>query len=306
MSGWQDATLSGAAHLALFQGTDCVSAIDLMNNVYEASATVSCVGTSVPATEHSVMCCGGSDGEYATIKRLITEVYPEGIVSIVSDSYNFWEVLDVILPSLYKEIMSRHGKVVIRPDSGNPVDIICGDILAKDGTPASRGALRMLWETFGGTINSAGYKELSPRVGLIYGDAITVDRASLILQIMEEQKFASSNIVFGVGSYSYQYVTRDTFGFAMKATSAVINGERKAIFKDPKTGDGSKKSAKGLLTVGLDMATGTYTLKENVTEAEEREGCLQTVYEDGNMLNCTDLADIRQNLRIELENFLEE
>lgn len=306
MSGWQDATLSGAAHLALFQGTDCVSAIDLVNNVYEASATVSCVGTSVPATEHSVMTCGGSDGEYATIKRLITEVYPDGIVSIVADSYNFWEVLDVILPSLYKEIMSRHGKVVIRPDSGNPVHIICGDILAKDGTPASRGALQMLWETFGGTINSAGYKELSPRVGLIYGDAITVDRASLILQIMEEQKFASSNIVFGVGSYSYQYVTRDTFGFAMKATSAVINGERKAIFKDPKTGDGSKKSAKGLLTVGLDMATGAYTLKENVTEAEEREGCLQTVYEDGNRLTCTDLAEIRQNLRIELDNFLEE
>lgn len=306
MSGWQDATLSGAAHLAVFQGTDCVSAINLMNNVYDASRGVSCVGASVPATEHSVMCCGGSDGEYATIKRLITEVYPEGIVSIVSDSYNFWEVLDVILPSLYKEIMSRPGKVVIRPDSGNPVDIICGDLLAEDGTPAHRGALRMLWETFGGTINSAGYKELSPRIGLIYGDAITVDRASLILQIMEEQKFASSNIVFGVGSYSYQYVTRNTLGFAMKATSAVINGERRAIFKDPKTGDGSKKSAKGLLKVGLDMGKGIYTLYENVTEPEERKGFLETIYEDGTMLNCTDLSTIRENLKMELDHFLDD
>lgn len=306
MSGYHDAKLSGAAHLTLFQGTDCVPAIHFMNTVYQADATVSCVGGSVPATEHSVMCCGGVDGEYATIKRLITEIYPEGIVSIVADSYNFWEVLDVILPSLYKEIMSRRGKVVIRPDSGNPADIICGDILAHDETPSARGALRMLWDTFGGTINSAGYKELNPRVGLIYGDAITVDRASLILQRMEEMKFASSNIVLGVGSYSYQYVTRDTFGFAMKATSAVINGERKAIFKDPKTGDGTKKSAKGLLTVELDMTTGRYTMRENVTEVEERDSCLQVVYEDGNMLNYTDLADIRQNLKIELDNFLDE
>jgi nicotinamide phosphoribosyltransferase len=304
MSGFQDATLSGAAHLTCFQGTDCVSAIDLVNHVYEAAATVSCVGASVPATEHSVMCCGGSEGEYATIKRLITEVYPAGIVSIVADSYNFWEVLDVILPSLYKEIMARAGKVVIRPDSGNPVDIICGDVLAREGSPEAKGALRMLWETFGGTINSAGYKVLSPRIGLIYGDAITVDRAALILQLMEEMKFASSNIVFGVGSYSYQYVTRDTFGFAMKATSAVINGERRAIFKDPKTGDGSKKSAKGLLTVGLTEANGSYQLSDNVTEDQERKGYLRVVFENGKTFNHTDLAEIRHNLKIELEHYL--
>lgn len=306
MSGWHDATLSGASHLTCFQGTDCVSAIDFMNTMYDASGTVSCVGTSVPATEHSVMCCGGSEGEYATFKRLITEIYPEGIVSIVADSYNFWEVLDVIIPSLYTEIMARHGKVVIRPDSGNPVDIICGDKTAVHCTPEHKGALQLLWDTFGGRINSAGYKELNPKIGLIYGDAITVDRANLILQLMEEHKFASSNIIFGVGSYSYQYVTRDTFGFAMKATSVVINGERKAIFKDPKTGDGTKKSARGLLRVGLDVENGEYTLMEDVTELQEKEGYLHTVYEDGCLLNCTDLAEIRQNLKIELEQFLDE
>ena len=168
------------------------------------------------------MCCGGSDGEFATIKRLITEVYPAGIVSIVADSYNLWQTLTVYLPSLYKEINEREGKVVIRPDSGNPIDIICGDLLAQDGTPAARGALRLLWDAFGGRINSAGYKELNSKIGLIYGDAITVDRASLILALMEEMGFASSNIVFGVGSYTYQYVTRDTFGFAMKATREIL------------------------------------------------------------------------------------
>ena len=307
MSGWQDATLSGAAHLTSFKGTDCVSAIDLLNHHYDASATASIVGTSVPATEHSVMCCGGADGEFDTIKRLITEVYPSGIVSIVSDSYNLWQTLTVYIPSLYKEINEREGKVVIRPDSGNPVDIICGDILEKSGTPAHKGALQLLWEIFGGRINKAGYKELNPKIGLIYGDAITVDRASLILAIMEEKGFASSNIVFGVGSYTYQYVTRDTFGFAMKATSAVINGVRHAIYKDPITAsDGNKKkSARGLLCVDMDAETGKFYLKDDTTESGEQDGYLDTVFEDGRLINSTDLCEIRHNLGIELEHFSE-
>lgn len=299
MSGWQDATLSSAAHLTSFLGTDCVSAIDLLNHHYNASNTCSVVGSSVPATEHSVMCCDGSDGEFDTIKRLITEVYPSGIVSIVADSYNLWRFLTVYLPSLYKEINERQGKVVIRPDSGDPVDIICGNPLEKDGTPAFRGALQLLWETFGGRINDKGYKELNPSIGLIYGDAITVDRAALILQIMEEKGFASSNIIFGVGSYTYQYVTRDTFGFAMKATSAVINGKRHAIFKDPITADGSKKSAKGLLKVDIDNETTNFYLEEDVCEIVENKGYLEKVFEDGELFNETNLRKIRNNLILE-------
>ena len=305
MSGWNDATLSGAAHLTSFKGTDCVSAIDLLNHHYDASATASIVGTSVPATEHSVMCCGGAEGEFDTIKRLITEVYPEGIVSIVCDSYDLWRTLNVYLPSLYKEITDREGKVVVRPDSGNPVDIICGDMYAVCNTPAHKGALQLLWDTFGGRINSAGYKELNPKVGLIYGDAITVDRAALILKIMEEKGFASSNIVFGVGSYTYQYVTRDTFGFAMKATSAVIDGKRHAIYKDPITAsDGNnKRSARGLLKVGMDNETGKFYLNDDTTESGEADGHLEVVFEDGKLINQTDLSAIRYNLAIELEHF---
>ena len=307
MSGLEDAMMSGAAHLTSFYGTDCVPSIDLLNRLYDASATVSCVGTSVPATEHSVMCCDGKDGEFATIKRLITEVYPEGIVSVVSDSYNLWHTLTVYLPSLYKEINERQGKLVIRPDSGNPVDIICGDINAPQGTPANTGALRLLWDLFGGRINDRGYRELNPKIGLIYGDAITVERAALMLKIMEEMKFASTNIVFGVGSYTYQYVTRDTFGFAMKATSAVINGERKAIFKDPQTAskNNPKKSARGLLHVGLDMENGRFTLADDVSEAFEKEGYLETVFEDGILINGVDLAQIRHNLNVELDRVSE-
>jgi len=230
-----------------------------------------------------------------------TETYPEGIVSIVADSYNFWQTMTVYLPSLYKEINDRQGKVVIRPDSGDPVDIICGDISAHSDSPAHKGALQVLWETFGGRINAAGYKELNPKIGLIYGDAITVERAKLILELMEENKFASSNIVFGVGSFTYQYITRDTFGFAMKATSAVINGERRAIFKDPQTGS-SKKSARGLLNVTLDYETGRFSLREDVNDLEETYGYLDTVYEDGELIKHLTLKQIRDNIVAELGN----
>lgn len=302
MSGWADAAICGAAHLTSFEGTDCVPAIDLLKRHYNAPKIP---GSSVPASEHSVMCCDGSEGEFDTIKRLITEVYPDNIVSIVADSYDLWRTLTVYLPSLYKEINERQGKLVIRPDSGDPVDIICGNPNSQVDSPEYKGALQLLWETFGGRVNEAGFKELSPRVGLIYGDAITLQRASSILRIMSEKGFASSNVVFGIGSYTYQYITRDTLGFAMKATSAVINGKRKAIFKDPKTGDGGKRSAKGLLQVEVDMETGLFVLKEDVTQDMEQDGYLQTVFENGKILHETDIADIKDILDIELEAYLD-
>lgn len=239
--------------------------------------------------------------ETAYIKHLITTVYPEGIVSIVSDTFDFWSVLTYSLPLLSKEINERQGKVIIRPDSGNPVDIICGHRGEEDGTPASIGALQMLWDTFGGRINDAGYKELNPKIGLIYGDAITVDRAKVILELMERKGFASTNIVFGVGSFTYQYVTRDTFGFAMKATSAVVNGERRAIFKDPVTDSAksSKKSAKGLLMVEVD--NGEFYLEQDVSEEWEKKGLLETVFENGKLMKTTNLKQIRDNLKVELD-----
>jgi len=303
MSGIEDATISGAAHLTSFKGTDCVPAINYMNEYYEGYKT-SVVGTSVPATEHSVMCCDGSEGEFNTIKRLITETYPTGIVSIVGDSYDFWRTLTEYLPKLKDEINAREGKVVVRPDSGDPLDIITGYYDHPYNSPSYKGALKCLWETFGGTINEAGYKVLNPKIGLIYGDAITVERASEILEAMENLGFCSSNIIFGIGSYTYQYVTRDTFGFAMKATSAVINGERRAIFKDPITADGSKKSARGLLCVEWDMESNRLELHDDVTQDTEMTGELHTKFADG-IFSHTILEYIRDNLDLELEQLSE-
>ena len=149
--------------------------------------------------------------------------------------------------------MGRDGKLVIRPDSGDPVKIICGDPEASPDSPEYKGSVRVLWETFRGTLNSKGYIQLDPHIGLIYGDSITLDRCKAICEGLEANGFASTNIVFGIGSYTYQHVTRDTFGFAMKATYGVINGKPVEIYKTPKTDSGLKNSAKGLLRVNEDM-----------------------------------------------------
>lgn len=294
MSGYEDACVSGAAHLTSFKGTDCVPAIEWLNYYYLGNS-LELIGSSVPATEHSVMCCNGKEGEFETIKRLITEVYPTGIVSIVADSYNLWTVLTDYLPRLKEEILARDGKVVIRPDSGDPIDIICGTI---DYNGEYKGCLDILWGIFGGSINSKGYKELNPKIGLIYGDGITNLVASEMLQIMNRKNFAANNIVFGIGSYTYQYVTRDIFGFAMKTTSAVINGERKAIYKNPITAKGTKKSAKGLLMVDVDENC-DFVLKQDVTEPEEKEGLLWEVFADGKVRGQFKLRGIRSSLFVE-------
>lgn len=334
MSGVQDASMSGAAHLVSFAGTDTVPAIDLLENYYSADSDKELVGCSVPASEHAVMCAGSKDTEFDTYKRFITELYPNGIVSLVSDTWDFFGVLTDILPKLKDDIMKRDGKVVIRPDSGDPANIICGytvvdDLLGigaytplhdtlvlKDGvyhtveivfedeshkytkvlTPTTiteaqaKGSIQCLWDTFGGTITDKGYKQLDSHIGLIYGDSITPTIARDIMQRLEAKGFASTNVVLGIGSYTYQYTTRDTYGFAMKATYVVVNGEGREIFKDPKTDSGVKKSAKGLLKVVNGVLIDQIPLEDIHT------GDLKTVFRDGQLLIDQNLSAIRSRL----------
>jgi nicotinamide phosphoribosyltransferase len=291
MSGLQDAALSGAGHLTSFVGTDSVPAIDFLENYYRADCENELIGCSVPATEHSVMCAGGQENEIDTFKRLINELYPSGIISIVSDSWDYWKVITEYVPMLKNDILKRTGKVVLRPDSGDPVKIICGDPNAVIGAPEYKGSVECLWETFGGTITSTGHKLLDSHIGLIYGDSITLERAEEILRRLDEKGFCSGNIVFGIGSFTYQYQTRDTFGFAMKATSAVVNNERREIFKNPKTDNGTKKSAKGLLKIV--HVNGKYILLDQQSEDEEKQGFLKEVFVDGKLLINDTLTNIR-------------
>jgi nicotinamide phosphoribosyltransferase len=288
MSGVESAALSGAGHLLSFTGTDTIPAIKLLEKYYDANPAQELVGASVPATEHSVMCAGGKENELETFKRLITQVYPEGIVSIVSDTWDLWNVLTNILPKLKQEILAREGKIVIRPDSGNPVDILCGNSSSDDRE--RKGVVELLWDVFGGTINSKGYKELDSHVGYIYGDSITLDRAEEICKRLEAKGFASQG-VFGIGSFTYQYVTRDTYNMAVKSTYCKINGEPRDIFKSPITDSGTKKSLKGLISV--DEKDGKLFA---VDESKGTGSALRTVYFNGQLTKEFSLKEIRKIL----------
>ena len=294
MAGLEAALMSAAGHLLSFTGTDTIPSIDFLEDYYNANSDNELVGGSVAATEHSVMCMGTNLGEQETFKRLITEVYPNGIVSIVSDTWDLWKVLTEYLPNLKNEVLSRDGKVVIRPDSGDPVDIICGNPNGKS-TEEKKGVIELLWDIFGGTTNDKGYKELDSHIGAIYGDSITLDRAAQICERLKKKGFASTNVVLGIGSFTYQYNTRDTFGFAMKATYGEVNGEGREIYKDPITDDGTKKSAKGLIKI--EKQNGSYQLIDQVSWEEEQKGELKEIFRDGKLIVDDTLAEIRKRVK---------
>jgi nicotinamide phosphoribosyltransferase len=325
MSGPEDAARSGVGHLLFFTGTDNLAATYYAQSRYVIGDEL--VGASVPATEHSVMCAGGQDTEMETYRRLIEDLYPSGIVAIVSDTWDFFKVLTEIAPTLKDKIMGRDGKVVFRPDSGDPVDIVAGTakvihpekgeficdqdpgvyivdgiyywwtgnysldepiiLEIKDPTPQMKGAIEVLWDEFGGVLSNKGYKMLDEHVGLIYGDSITLDRASRILERLERKGFASSNIVFGIGSFTYQHTTRDTLGCAMKATYAVVSGEERELEKKPVT-DPTKKSHRGLLRVNEDGS-----VQDQCTWGEESGGLLRTIYKDGELADLPKFSEIR-------------
>lgn len=262
LSSLEASSSAQLGHLLYFNGTDTLSCLFEGQKLYE-DFDMSQFG-SVPASEHSVMCAHGEMSETDTFRHIM-KAFPTGIASIVSDTWDFWKVLTVILPELKSEIMQRDGKIVIRPDSGDPVDIICGDPAAEWGSPAHKGAIQLLWEVFGGTVNSKGFCVLDSHIGLIYGDSITLDRAKRIFERLAANGFASSNVVLGVGSFTYQCNTRDTYGFAMKATGAIVNGEERALFKDPVTDDGTKTSFKGFLSTRYDEARDEYYTVDRLT-----------------------------------------
>jgi nicotinamide phosphoribosyltransferase len=340
MFGLEAAQLSGIGHLLAFKGTDTIPAIDFIEKFYgglwEDGGFLPdsfVIGGSVPATEHSVMCAGGEDNELGTIDRLLN-LYPEGIVSVVSDTWDLWYLITVLLPKLKDRIMARNGKLVIRPDSGDPVKIICGeakqinvtnfeaeaiaalqdgyeavrvgnnfyrvwweDINTRRGdaarafryeavapTPAMKGVIELLYDIFGGTQTETGHILLDSHIGAIYGDGINYERAEAILQGLADKGFASANIVFGLGSFTYQYVTRDTWNWAMKATWCRINNEPKDIFKAPKTDDSHwKKSAVGQLAV-IRNAQGKLELIHRATPEQRAQTELRDIWEDGKFL----------------------
>ena len=277
--------------------------------------------------------------EYLNLRDWLKK-FPTGILSVVSDTFNLWKLITFVLPRLKEEILARDGKLVIRPDSGDPVDITCGNNIntfeslleaekeyrgnvqgdlnfrVKDvfytviqhsdsdfkyklvsDINSSKGVVELLYDIFGGTINEQGYKVLDSHIGAIYGDAINLDRQIAMYTRLEAKGFAATNIVVGVGSYTYVFLTRDSMGFAAKGAWFKSGDKEFNIYKDPITDDGTKKSLKGKCSVLLNTTNNEYWVNTECTKEEEKEGYLQTIYKDGKFKNQTTLTEIRNRIK---------
>ena len=301
----QSAVKAGAGWCLSFLNTATVPVIPYLEENYNCDCTKEPVAFGSPSTEHAVMCSNFAvDGDEETlIRRLLTEIYPNTSFSCVCDSYDYWNVVNNILPKLRKEIMEHNGCFLVRGDSGDCVEVVTQTVFR-------------LWELFGGTINSKGYKVLDPHVKAIYGDSITIQRCRRIYEILEENGFACSNVALGVGSFSFQCVeedgilkpfTRDTFSSCIKATYCEIDGKPYPIFKDPKDG-GFKKSQKGCCIVrralNLDPSD-PEAPKIDISYEDDytwEEACadpmnsLEIVFKDGKLVKEQSLQEIRERL----------
>ena len=288
----QSAEKAGAGWCLSFLLTATVPTIPYLEANYNCDCTKEPVAFGSPSTEHSVMCSNFAvDGDEETlIKRLLTEIYPNTSFSAVLDSYDYWNVVENVLPKLKDEILAHNGCMLVRGDSGDCVEVVTETVFK-------------LWDIFGGTINSKGYKVLNPHIKAIYGDSITIQRCEKIYEILEENGFACSNVALGVGSFSFQGVeeegilkpfTRDTFSSCIKATYCEIDGKPYPIFKNPKEG-GFKKSQKGCCAVV--EADGIMWYIDELTWEEAQSGnLLKTVFKDGVVTVEQSLAEIRERL----------
>lgn len=290
---------AGAGWCLSFLNTATVPTIPYLEKNYKCDCTKEPVAFGSPSTEHSVMCSNFAvDGDEITLlRRLLTEIYPNTSFSAVLDSYDYWNVIDNILPQLKPEILAHNGCMLMRGDSGDCVEVVTKTVFK-------------LWEEFGGTTNSKGYKVLNPHVKAIYGDSITVQRCEQIYKILMENGFACSNVALGVGSFSFQCIeedgilkpfTRDTFSSCIKATYCEIDDKPFQIFKNPKDG-GFKKSQKGCCVVvkGSDdkliYVDGRTWEEAHVSGEDAKVNLLQSVFKDGQLIKEQSLAEIRNIL----------
>jgi nicotinamide phosphoribosyltransferase len=291
----ESAIKSSAGFCLSFVNTATVPAVLFLEEYYNCDCENEPVAFGAISTEHSVMCSNyAMDGdEISMVRRLLNDIYPANGFSMVSDSYDYWNMVDNIVPACKEDILRHGGYIGIRGDSGDPVEI-------------STETIKRLWKVFGGNVNTKGYKVLDSHIKVIYGDSITPQRAESIYKIFIENGFACNNVLLGVGSFSMQCLeqdgelkpyTRDTFGIAIKATYCEVNGEPIQIFKDPKTDTGNfKKSQRGMCVVyrdengELDYRDGYDTTTIDLFEGEN---LLKPVFYDGKMVKEQSLQEIR-------------
>jgi nicotinamide phosphoribosyltransferase len=305
MRGEEDAMVSGAGHLLFSIGSDTLWSIDFFEEYYNADSDKEMIACSVGAFEHATATqrIEKFGSEVAAVRDAITNIYPKGILSYVADSRDYYKFISEGLVELKDDILARTEdelglvKFVIRPDSSpkTPLEVICGDDEAEVGSPEWAGSLEILWNIFGGDTNAGGYRVINPKVGLIYGEAITLDMQTKIYAKMKEQGFCVSNVLFGVGSWAFlQDSSRDSYSFAIKGSSSIVDGEELSMQKTPKTAATSKTSARGLLRV--EKEGDDFVLYDQQTPEQETKGELKTVFKDGKLVSETSLQEIRNRL----------
>jgi len=227
VSSFESAGIGGAAHLVNFMGSDTVTGVLYAREYYNAGIA----GFSIPAAEHSTITSWGREGEVDAYRNMLTQfAKPGSIVAIVSDSYDIYNAVDKLWgETLRQQVIDSGATVVIRPDSGDP-DIVCRQLVQK------------LDAKFGSTVNSKGFKVLN-NVRLIQGDGVNENTIRMILGSFQAYGYSADNIAFGMGGALLQQVDRDTQKFAMKCSSAQINGTWVDVQKDPITDSGKKSKA---------------------------------------------------------------
>jgi nicotinamide phosphoribosyltransferase len=273
VSSVESAGLGGSAHLINFMGTDTLEGIRYAMEYYNSDVC----GFSVMAAEHSTVTIYGKENEAKAYENFM-EKCPHGIISIVCDSYDTINATKEIFGSQLKQkIIMRDGKVVLRPDSGDP-------------TKMSFAVVDALWDKFGGSVNQKGFKVLNPKVGVIYGDGINYISINDILFNLRANGYAASNMVFGMGGALLQHPNRDTLQFAFKCSNAIVNGFSRDVYKDPITST-MKKSKSGRLK--LIRNNGTFaTVAE--TPFYDEDNILKLIFENGELLTDHKFEDIRK------------
>jgi nicotinamide phosphoribosyltransferase len=306
MSGLEEAIKCSAAWMLSFNKTSTIPAIDYIEQNYDIDCGAEGIGLGGVSVEHSVVSAWYAlhGDEASLIEKLLVKDYPNSNISYVADTYDYWNNVEVVIPSLKDVILKHNGKFLVRPDSGNMVEIAVKTV-------------KSLWDSFGGTINSKGYKVLDPHIGVIYGDGCTLQNVRDVWSALAEAGFAANNIFYGVGAFCFTAVinggkvivgTRDTFGIAMKATYAEVDGQQIDLFKDPKTDTSKlKKSHKGCIKVKeINTLNGDnfqpakqIIAKDGYKYSDvntDEENLLGLVFIDGQLVNTDTFIDIRNRL----------
>ena len=286
VSSAESAALGGMAHLVNFRGTDTVLGVLAAREYYgEAMAA-----HSIPASEHSTITAWGKDREIDAYRNMLRQfAKPGSVIACVSDSYDlFHAVKELWGEALRDEVIASGATLVVRPDSGDPADIV-------------HQTLSMLNAAFGSTVNGKGYRVLN-HVRVIQGDGVNPDSIRAILERITHARYSADNIAFGMGGALLQKMDRDTQKFALKCSAARIDGTWTDVFKDPVT-DHGKASKRGRLTLARHREYGTFktvALANGAIEGDAEalgngwDDAMETVWENGALVRDWTFAEVRK------------